>query len=91
MRLTTRIISGLSLTLAVTLTTGCSNPTAVESDFGNSVRHMRQAQTMNPDTPSRETLETTDGERLSTVLDVYRSDVSRPETVGEDLSIDTGN
>ena len=91
MRLTTRIISGLSLTLAVTLITGCSTPSAVESDFGNSVRHMRQAQTLNPGTPSRETLETTDGDRLSTVLDVYRNDVARPEAIKEDIVIGAGN
>lgn len=91
MRLTTQIISGLSLTLAVTLMTACTSPSAVESDFGNSVRHMKQAQTMNPGTPSRETLETSDGDRLSTVLDVYRSDVARPEVIQEDIVIGTNN
>lgn len=91
MRLTTRIISGLSLTLAVTLMTACTSPSAVESDFGNSVRHMRQAQTLNPGTPSRETIETTDGDRLSAVLDVYRGDVARPEAIRESIVIDAGN
>jgi hypothetical protein len=91
MRLTTQIISGLSLTLAVTLMTACTSPSATESDFGNSVRHMKQAQTMNPGTPSRETLETSDGDRLSTVLDVYRSDVARPEVIQEDIVIGTNN
>lgn len=91
MRLTTQIISGLSLTLAVTLMTACTSPSAVESDFGNSVRHMRQAQTLNPGTPSRETLETTDGDRLSAVLDVYRGDVARPESIRESIVIDAGN
>ncbi len=91
MRLTTRIISGLSLTLAVTLMTACTSPSAVESDFGNSVRHMRQAQTLNPGTPSKETIETTDGDRLSAVLDVYRGDVARPEAIRESIVIDAGN
>jgi hypothetical protein len=46
---------------------------------------------MNPDTPSREAPETSDGDRLSTVLDVYRSDVSRPEAINEDIVIGTNN
>jgi hypothetical protein len=52
---------------------------------------MRQAQTLNPGTPSRETLETTDGDRLSTVLDVYRNDVARPEAIKEDIVIGASN
>jgi hypothetical protein len=52
---------------------------------------MKQAQTLNPGTPSRETIETTDGDRLSAVLDVYRGDVARPEAIRESIVIDAGN
>jgi type IV pilus biogenesis protein CpaD/CtpE len=75
------------------LVAGCANtpkPTAVESNFGNSVRNMIEAQTYDPSTlstPSTDVIESSDGQRLEAVLDAYRSDVAKPESIGQDIVI----
>lgn len=78
--------------LAMTaLVTACANePTGTERNFGASVRNMIEAQTYDPSTlsaPSTETIEDTDGRRLEAVLDVYRSDVAKPEAVNDEIVI----
>jgi type IV pilus biogenesis protein CpaD/CtpE len=70
-------------------------PTAVERNFGASVRNMIEAQTHDPSTlssPSTQTIESGDGRRLEAVLDAYRTDVAKPDTVREDvvISVDGG-
>ncbi len=68
---------------------GCSNqPTATEQDFGNSVRQMVSAQTLNPDAGDTEPVESSDPKRLEKALDTYRNDVSKPETVRRDPTVD---
>lgn len=64
--------------------------TATERNFGASVRQMIEAQTYDPSTlttPSTETIEDSDGRRLESVLQTYRTDVSKPEAVSEDIVI----
>lgn len=73
------------------LLAGCANtPTAVESNFGASVRNMIEAQTYDPSTlsaPSTDVIESGDGQRLEAVLDAYRTDVAKPESIGQDIVI----
>jgi hypothetical protein len=76
------------LVMAIVLTTGCaSGPTRVEEDFGNSVRAMNRAQTMDPvaaATPDTTPITTTDGQRMENVLYEHRTRVSKP-TVQTDV------
>ena len=72
-----------------------TEPTLTERNFGDSVRQMIQAQTYDPstlETPSTETIESSDGRRLGNVLEAYRTDVAKPESVNEDvvISVDGG-
>jgi type IV pilus biogenesis protein CpaD/CtpE len=65
-------------------------PTLTEQNFGVSVRQMIEAQTYDPSaltTPSTETVDSSDGRRLENVLDVYRTDVARPEAANQDIVI----
>jgi hypothetical protein len=85
----------LGTLLSATVLAGCAQPTALERSFGSSVRNMIEAQTYDPSTlnsPPTETVETSDGRRLEGVLDVYRTDVGKPETVRDDvvISVDGG-
>jgi len=74
------------------LTAGCaSGPDRVEEDFGNSVRAMREAQTYHPET--RETIditpvETTEGARMESSLEAYRSYSSDPSQTGRKIDFD---
>jgi type IV pilus biogenesis protein CpaD/CtpE len=75
----------------LTLLAACaSEPTLTERNFGTSVRQMIEAQTYDPSTlatPSTETVDTADGRRLENVLEAYRTDVAKPESVSEDIVI----
>ena len=84
------ILSALVLTTA--LAAGCSTgPTRVEDDFGNSVRAMRQAQTMDavaaaaPDTTP---ITSTDGQRMENALKSYRESVGQPQAIREDFNFE---
>lgn len=82
------------LATAVLLTACSTNtPTPTERDFGDSVRNMIEAQTYDPSTlasPSTETVDSSDGRRLEAVLDVYRTDVSGPDSVSDEIVINVG-
>lgn len=88
------ISGGLLLALTLGATSGCySGKTATEEDFGNSVRQMSRAQTLNPETttlPDPEPIDQGDGDRLNNVLETYRSDVAKPESVKEDIVVNVG-
>ena len=77
--LTTAIIA------VVALTTGCaSGPDRVERDFGNSVRAMNRAQTLDPMNaiaPDMSPIEATDGQRMDNALQSYREYVGSPSNV----------
>jgi hypothetical protein len=84
-----------ALLAAITLSTGCAQgPVAVEEDYGKSVRQMVELQTADPTAPAdTNAIDRGDGERLNNVIDVYRKDVGRPESVREqiDMEIDSSN
>lgn len=66
---------------------GCETPpSAVEQDFGSSVRNTIALQTMQPgmDAPSL------DGEKAEEVLNVYRADVVKPEQKRDFIQINLG-
>jgi outer membrane murein-binding lipoprotein Lpp len=79
-----------ALVIGTTLLVGCaSGPTRVDEDFGNSVRAMRQAQTMDavaaaaPDTTP---IMSTDGQRMENALQSYRKSVGEPAAVKDDFN-----
>ena len=83
----------LVIAAVVFVMAGCSSmneKTATEEDFGNSVRHMVQAQTANP-TPSTDPIATGDGQRIENALESYRTNVGRPERVNDDIVIDVSD
>jgi len=91
-------INGLilpTLAAALALTAGCaSGPDRVEEDFGNSVRAMRQAQTMDvvaaaaPDTTP---ITSTDGQRMENALQSYRESVGQPAAVQDSFDFNVGD
>jgi type IV pilus biogenesis protein CpaD/CtpE len=85
---TTKHISALVAGAAL-LAAGCATgPEAVEKDFGNSVRHMRQAQIANPSAPvDNNPIDHGDGQRINGAIDAYRQGVVEPSSVKEDLII----
>jgi len=80
------------IVMAIALTTGCaSGPTRVEEDYGNSVRAMRQAQTMDPvaaATVDTTPITSTDGQRMENVLKTYRQSVGSPAETGKTIEFD---
>jgi PBP1b-binding outer membrane lipoprotein LpoB len=74
---------------------GCSGePTQTQTNFGVSVRQMIQAQIADPSTlgdTSSEPIDGSDGRRTEAVLEAYRTDVAKPETVNDDVVISLDN
>ena len=91
MRLLVTIFSATTALFLLISSTGCSTgPTAVERDYGNSVRNMIKAQTLDPiaaAAPDPNPVDYGDGERLEHVLDAYRGDVAAREEVSQDIII----
>ena len=85
----------LGLAAVATLCVACaSGPTRVEEDFGNSVRAMRQAQTLDPvaaAAPDLTPVAGTDGQRMENALNTYRTGVGDPAAVSESIEFDIGN
>ena len=78
-----------AMLLAMLGLAGCHS-NAVEADFGNSVRAMRQAQTMNPatiDNPDTTPVTYTDGQRMENALKSYRENVGNPVQTQRPLQI----
>ena len=70
------------LAAAVLFGLGCeSQPTAVEANFGSSVRNAIALQTAQPGQP----VPGLDGVKAEAVLEAYRGDVAKPERVERDL------
>jgi len=78
--------------IAIGLAGGCASHSALENDFGKSVRHMTRSQTLNPApvSPAESSTVDGDGDRLMNVLDAYREDVSKPEDVSQDIVVNVG-
>ena len=77
--------------LATLLLSACATgPTQTEQTFGDSVRHMIDAQTYDRSTlrtPSEEAIDRTDGRMLEGALEAYRSTVAEPDSVGQEITI----
>jgi type IV pilus biogenesis protein CpaD/CtpE len=77
--------------LPVVLLGGCATePTRTEAAFGDSVRNMVQAQTLNPSVltdPSDEVIDSTDGQKLEGVLEAYRTVVADPASASSGVTI----
>ena len=72
---------------------GCASQTAVEADFGNSVKQVLGAQIANPErvaNPPSEMPAHTMGPRLNNALEVYQQSVGDPRTINESISVGTG-
>lgn len=81
-----------TLTVVLALASGCaSGPDRVEEDFGNSVRALRQAQTMDPvaaAAPDTTPITSTDGQRMENALQSYRENVGNPAAIKDDFQFD---
>jgi hypothetical protein len=89
MKRTAFLLLGASLTLAA-----CESTTPVESDFGNSVRQMRDAQTLDRDTitnPSDKPVIGADPYVVNTAVEEMRKDVPDREKSQGDVVINVGN
>jgi type IV pilus biogenesis protein CpaD/CtpE len=92
---TVKVMSFTGL-LTCVVVAGCSmhEPTRVDENFGNSVRHMVQMQTYNPEAarrPSTEPPTELDGEKAGAVLDSYRTAVGKPSEIQKPITINVGN
>ena len=80
-----------AIVVVTTMTVSCaSGPDHVASDYGNSVRAMKRAQTSDPLTLiSTDTtpVETTDGQRMENALQSYRTSTSQPEKITTPITI----
>jgi hypothetical protein len=72
----------VTLLASLTLLVGCeSTPTALERNFGSSVRNMLELQSAHPGYKGSGM----DGRKSEMVLDAYREDVAEPQKVEENL------
>ena len=79
-----RIVTGAVLTALGFTTVGCVYPE--KQDFGDAVRHMQTVQTATPGaevTPQ-------DGQRIRSVLETYREDISKPQEIRNEITINVG-
>lgn len=93
MQTSAHAINLLTVALLLVVTSGCTNQSVVERDFGNSVRHVVRSQTLDPIAtvaPDPDPVEYGDGQRLEAVLDSYREDVAKPKDIGQDIVIQVG-
>lgn len=79
----------LALCAPLLLAAGCATgPETVENDYGNSVRHMMQAQTANPTAPADSNpLDHGDGMRINGAVEAYRNGVADPKTIKDEMII----
>ncbi len=94
MRIINNSSTRLTFLIAVSITMAAcasTDPTRVEDDFGNSVRHMVQSQIYDKEAannPARKPPMGIDGVQAESVLDVYREHVGNPKKVSDSLRID---
>jgi hypothetical protein len=69
--------------------TACAYP-VVESDFGDSVRHMISSQTYVSGPVDPTPVSSGDGQRIGWVLDALRSDVSRGDDAEQPVTVQFG-
>ncbi|MBM0106079.1 hypothetical protein JM946_15200 [Steroidobacter sp. S1-65] len=74
------IVNVTALAIATLLIGGCADTPLADADFGESVRQMVQAQTLDPaaaSNPPALAPAITDGARLEKALEIYRQDVAK--------------
>jgi len=72
-----------AVVVATVAIAGCADTPLADADYGNSVKQMLQAQTLDPvaaSNPPALAPEITDGVRLENALEVYRKDVAKGNT-----------
>jgi starvation-inducible outer membrane lipoprotein len=74
MKVTTMRAIYFPMTCAVMLLNACSNyPSAIDDNFGASVRHLVNTQTAKPEAPARPTTQAqTDGQSVKSSIDSYQ-------------------
>jgi starvation-inducible outer membrane lipoprotein len=84
-----RALGSLAVSGSLLLVAGCATgPEAVENDFGNSVRHMTQAQIANPTAPAdNEAIDHGSGMRINGAIEAYQKGVSDPNDVKQDITL----
>jgi hypothetical protein len=78
--------------VALAVLAGCES-TRTDSEYGEAVRQMINAQTYDPATltkPSAKPVEGADPDMVNAAIEVFREHVSRPEDVGQDIVIQVG-
>jgi starvation-inducible outer membrane lipoprotein len=88
-----RMLRLLVASAPLLIAAGCATgPEAVENDFGNSVRHMTQAQTANPTAPADSNpLDHGDGVRINGAIEAYRKGTADPKAIKEEMLPGSGN
>jgi starvation-inducible outer membrane lipoprotein len=87
----THTLIGAALAAALVLTGCATGPEKVENDFGNSVRHMQQVQSVNPNAPvDGNAIDGGDAERANATFEAMRKDVGKPENVKQGVIINVG-
>lgn len=77
---------------ALLLLSGCA-ASALEQQYGESVRQMINAQVYDPATltnPSAKAVDGADPDMVNAAIEVFRETVSKPEEVGQDIVIQVG-
>ena len=83
----------ISLIVACLALAACAGPSAVEDDYGNSVRNMVNAQAANPNAAADNQgriADQGDGQRGEGVIEEYREITTESEEVSRDLIIQMG-
>jgi type IV pilus biogenesis protein CpaD/CtpE len=88
-------VIGMTCLIQSAFLAGCDTTgmTRTEQDFGNSVRHMVEVQTYNPEAarnPSTEPPTEMDGARAGAVLETYRTEIGKPSEVDKPIVINVG-
>ncbi|MDH3265575.1 MAG: hypothetical protein OEM25_01305 [Gammaproteobacteria bacterium] len=83
------------LLVAVAISAGCSRqPTVPPAQFGDAVRNVMEAQIHDYEAalhPTPDAVEGSDPERLNNVVEVYREDLTEPQSVSQPISISFGS
>lgn len=79
-----RFVTGAVLATFGLTVIGCVYPE--KQDFGDAVRHMHTVQTA---TPGAE-VAPQDGQRIRSVLETYREDISKPQEIKNEITINVG-
>jgi len=92
MKISTSILARTGVCFLVALgVSACATQSQSEQEFGDSVRHVVQAQKANPDAslnPDPNPIMHGDGARLEPVVEAYRTDTGSREGVERDILID---